>query len=216
MKLGEFIKAFRTQHNLSLRKFADMCDLSKSYIDTLEKDDTIEPTWTTIKKIANATHTDVNDLIDTLDGEQRIDLSDIENLVQTVPTKVIPVLGRIACGSPVFAAENYEGYIAIDINQVRADFSLIAKGDSMVDSNINSGDIVFIKKTCQIENGQIAAVLIDNEATLKQFYKSDNAIILQPANPNYDPIVINDGDCKDVLILGKCVGVLKKFWNSDE
>ena len=77
----------------------------------------------------------------------------------------------------------------------------------MIDANIFEGDIVFIRQTPNVENGAIAAVLIDDTATLKRFYKTENQIILQPENKNYSPIIITEEDCKDIRILGEMVGV---------
>lgn len=116
----------------------------------------------------------------------------------------IPLIGQIACGLPILAEENIEDYFTID-DRIHADFCLRAKGDSMIDEGINDGDIVFIKKQNTLENGEIGAVVIENEATLKRFYKSNNRLILQPANANYEPIILESGE---IHIAGKLVAIL--------
>ncbi len=116
----------------------------------------------------------------------------------------IPLVGTIAAGTPILAEQNIEDYFNLD-NRVKVDFALKVKGDSMVGAGIFPGDLVFIKEQNTLENGEIGAVLIENEATLKKFYKKGDTIILQPENDIYSPIVITDGYVK---ILGKLVAVL--------
>nr|WLJ25922.1 MAG: repressor protein CI [Firmicutes phage HS11] len=121
----------------------------------------------------------------------------------------VPILGTIACGTPIWAEENFEGYIGIDPAHMDGEFALICKGDSMIDANIQSGDIVLLKKVPDVEDGKIAAVLIDNEATLKKVYKRDDSLVLQPCNRNYGPIVYSAREAEDsgIQIIGECVGV---------
>lgn len=136
-----------------------------------------------------------------------IDISKIPGVIMPVKLKRIPILGSIACGEPLFAEQNYEGYFMLDENLAGADFCLRAKGDSMIEANIFERDLVFFKKTNDVENGTIAAVLIDDEATLKRISKSEDMLILQPCNRIYSPIIIKPDDDKRVLILGEMVGV---------
>lgn len=116
----------------------------------------------------------------------------------------IPLVGQIAAGTPILAEENIEDYFNLD-SSIKADFALRVKGDSMLGAGIFPNDIVFIKQQPTIENGEIGAVLIENEATLKKFYKEGNTIILQPENDCYKPIIITDGYVK---ILGRLAAVL--------
>lgn len=132
-------------------------------------------------------------------------ISDIPGVMPLHKAHRVPILGTIACGKPVWAEENYDGYFVVD-SKIDADFCLVAKGDSMIDEGINDGDIAFFKKTSIVDNGGIAAILIDNEATLKKFYKTSSGIILQPGNDTYEPVVITEEDFKDVIILGELVG----------
>lgn len=143
-------------------------------------------------------------------GVRRTDLTE-NNEVQQAPLKnahSIPIVGTIAAGTPILAEENIEDYFVID-NRVNADFGLKVKGDSMINANIFDGDIVFIRQQPVLENGEIGAILLDDEATLKRFSKTENGIILQAENPSMTdwPRVYTDGN---IRILGKLVGVYSK------
>lgn len=116
----------------------------------------------------------------------------------------IPLLGTIAAGLPILAEDNIEDYFVVD-SKIKADFALKVKGDSMLGAGIFPGDYVFIRKQDILENGEIGAVLIENEATLKKFYREDNTIILQSENDLYKPIILTNGYVK---VLGKLVAVL--------
>jgi len=114
------------------------------------------------------------------------------------------MLGEIACGHPCFASEDFTTYVELNAD-VAADFVLRAKGDSMINARIYDGDIVFIKSQPDVENGQIAAVIIDDEATLKRVYKQNDFITLQSENPAYPPFVITKSSTKNVRIIGKAI-----------
>lgn len=116
----------------------------------------------------------------------------------------VPLVGSIACGTPVLADENVEGWEYVP-KKYHADFALRAKGDSMTGDRIHDGDIVFVRQVSDVDDGDIAAVLVDGEATLKHVYKSDGAIILSAANPAFAPMVLREKDKKNVKVLGKAV-----------
>ena len=122
-------------------------------------------------------------------------------------TKKIPLLGSIACGTPVFAEENVEEYL-ICPPSVNADFCLLCKGDSMIGARINDGDIVYIHTQSDVDNGEIAAVLIEDEATLKRVYKYSEKLVLQPENSEYEPFVYVGEEMSRIKILGKAVAFL--------
>lgn len=124
-------------------------------------------------------------------------------------TKKVPRLGAIACGEPILAEENIEGfdYVPEDIS---CDFSLVCKGDSMINARVLDGDIVYIRQQPTVENGEIAAVLVDNEATLKRVYFNGDTIILQPENTTYQPIVYTGEKLNEIKILGKAVYFFSK------
>ena len=121
--------------------------------------------------------------------------------------KSIPLLGTIAAGQPILAEQNIEDYFNLD-KKIKADFCLRIKGDSMINVNILDGDIVFIKRQEDLEDGQIGAVLVEDSATLKRFYKQNGSVILQAENPAYKPLVISKGN---VIILGKMVASLREY-----
>lgn len=126
--------------------------------------------------------------------------------IRPVKLKRFPLLGEIACGEPIFAEEDRASYVMADMD-IRADFCLRAKGDSMTGARIHDGDIVFIREMQMVENGDIAAVIIEDEATLKRVYYSqdDNLLQLIAENPKYPPMVYQDEELNHIRILGKAV-----------
>ena len=127
-----------------------------------------------------------------------------ENIIP-YKTKKVPMLGEIAAGEPMYIAEECcEYYVNVD-ESLHVDFCLRVKGDSMIDARILDGDIIFIRKQPVVENGEIAAVLLDNEVTLKRFYKNDGGVILKPENGKYQPRYYTAASFKDVRILGKAI-----------
>lgn len=124
--------------------------------------------------------------------------------VYPIEKKKFPLLGTVACGQPILATENFEGYIESGSN-IHADFCLKANGDSMINARILDGDIVFIRKQEMVENGEIAAVLIEDEATLKRFYMSDDEIRLVAENPRIKTLHYKKEDLNGIRILGKAI-----------
>lgn len=119
--------------------------------------------------------------------------------------KRIPILGTIAAGIPISAQEDILGYEVVDPNK-KVDFCLKIAGDSMINARIYDGDIVFIRRQPEVENGEIAAVQIDGEsATLKRFYNINGTVILRAENPNYKDLVYSKKDAKEITILGKAI-----------
>lgn len=138
-------------------------------------------------------------------GSQHI--FDYDNVFPLPATKKVPLVGTIACGDPIWAEENISEYIDID-EMLQADYCLRCKGDSMINARIMDGDIVFIKNCDMVEDGQIAVVLIDGEATLKRVYRGNGRLILQAENPAYQPIVLVGEELNNVQIQGKAVAFL--------
>ena len=124
----------------------------------------------------------------------------------------VPVLGEIACGLPVLAVEDTDGgYVtAADTD---ADFCLTAKGDSMIGARIFDGDEVFIQHTDVVENGEIAAVVVDGEATLKRvyFYPAEGKLVLTAENPAYAPLIFSGHELENIHILGRAVAFQSKL-----
>ena len=142
-------------------------------------------------------------------SESRLPESIIAN--NLIPLKQIiriPIIGRIACGKPLLAEQNYEGFTYCPDN-VKADFVLKCQGDSMIDANIQDGDLVFIEESPVVENGEIAAVVIGEEATLKKVYYQNDTITLLPANSAYAPMVYHKEEINNIRICGKAVAVLR-------
>ena len=143
----------------------------------------------------------------TKDSDRDIDIlmSRFDN-IKPIQLKRFPMLGKIACGEPIFADEDKESFVMADMD-IQADFCLTAKGDSMINARIYDGDVVFIKEMPMVENGEIAAVIIDNEATLKRvyYYPEDNMLQLIAENPKYKPLVYRDEALNTIRILGKAV-----------
>lgn len=126
--------------------------------------------------------------------------------IMPVEKKRFPFLGEIACGEPIYADEEHNVWLESD-SSIKADFCLRCKGDSMTGDNINDGDVVFIRKQDTVNNGEIACVIIDDEATLKHIYLADNTVSLVSSNLSYPPIVYKEDDCKTIKILGKAVAL---------
>jgi repressor LexA len=125
-------------------------------------------------------------------------------------TKKVPLVGRIACGTPIMAEENLEGYINAP-EDCHCDFSLICVGNSMIDANIHDGDIVYVRLQPTVDNGEIAVVRIGEEATLKRVYLTQDSITLIPANTAYAPVTYTGEEMREVHIEGKAIGYTHMF-----
>lgn len=135
------------------------------------------------------------------------------NMEVLKPMKQIPLVGEIACGVPILAQENITDYVDLP-DHVHADYALKCRGDSMINANIHDGDIVYIRQQTDVNNGQIAAVMVDgneSEATLKRFYRRDNMITLIAENPAQGPMVYVGEDMARVHVLGLAVGFTHMF-----
>lgn len=119
----------------------------------------------------------------------------------------VPLVGHIACGQPITAEENLEGYVDAPAEK-QIDFALTCHGDSMIDAGIHDGDTVYIRKQEEVENGQIAAVRVGDEATLKRvyYYPKEEKIILQAANAAYPPLSFSKEELEDISIEGLLIG----------
>lgn len=126
------------------------------------------------------------------------------NIIPMPAMRKVPLVGSIACGKPILAEENLDGTVEAP-DHVRADFALRCKGDSMINARIFDGDIVYIRQQESVEHGEIAAVLIGDEATLKRVYIYDDCISLEAENPQYKPMVYRGEEMNNIRILGKAV-----------
>ena len=119
----------------------------------------------------------------------------------------IPLVGQVAAGAPILAEENIEDMLEVPalLGAEAGDYALNVRGDSMRDAGILPGDVVIVRPTEQAENGQIVVALLEDEATVKRYFREQDAIRLEPANPDYDAIVTRDAD-----IIGRVIGVFRK------
>jgi repressor LexA len=126
----------------------------------------------------------------------------------------VPVLGRIAAGSPIYAAENLEGTIPVSTDWLERKgddvFALRVRGESMIEAHIVDGDLVLVRPQPSAQPGDIVAALVDDEATVKRFARDGERVILKPEHPTMKPIVVEPGRA-DVRILGKVLGVMRGF-----
>ncbi len=197
----------KSELNLSYQDMSEKTGLSKSTLQRYITGDIRNLGLDKLEILAKALDVTPSYLMGWEDENSEPILENIPGIITPVKMKRIPILGTIACGNPIFADQNYDGYFMIDSNLPEADFVLKAKGDSMIEANIFEGDFVFFRKQRDVDNGTIAAVLIDEEATLKRINKSNDVIILQPCNKNYEPLIYSKDDDKNIVILGQIVGV---------
>lgn len=209
MKIGEKVKQRRKALGLSADDLAEVLGVSRSTVFRYENgmieklpSDMIEP----LSKLLRTTPAYLMGWTDDPAGE-----SSFENLYQ-IHLKKFPLLGEIACGEPCFVHDDEECFVESG-SDLQADFCLRAKGDSMINARIYDGDIVFIHEQPMVENGEIAAVIIDNEATLKRVYyfPKDNKLLLNAENPNYAPLIYTGEELNRIRILGKAVAFQSKI-----
>ena len=199
-----------TQSGYSYPELSKITGISKSSLQRYATGETKKIPINCIEEIAKATHTSAKWLMGweekSNNGSDLSLLMEKYDNIKPIKLKRFPMLGEIACGEPVFADEDKEHYVMADMD-IHADFCLTAKGDSMINARIYEGDIVFIKEMPIVENGDIAAVIIDDEATLKRvyYYPNDNMLQLVAENPKYKPLIYQGEELNHIRILGKAV-----------
>lgn len=204
MKMGERIKQLRIKKGLTQEELGKVIGVQKSAIRKYECGTVENMKRSSIQKMADFFGVSPSYLLGYEESAPAADLSHIPGIFPIPKQKKLPILGSIACGEPILAVENVEGYASID-EDIDAQFCLRCQGDSMIDARIYDGDIVYIRQQPDVDNGEIAAVLIGDEATLKRVYKKKNTIILQPANKAYEPMVYTGSELDEIRILGKAV-----------
>lgn len=204
-RVGSRIKEMRKSRKMTLKELGEHIGLSESNTKRYEDGQIKTVGIDIIKKIALALDVPASYLTGWEDIPQYQKLSNYVPIAK----KKIPLLGEIAAGQPIYADEHIEEFLPVD-DEVKADFALKIKGDSMINAQINDGDIVFIRQQSDVDNGQIAAVLIDDSATLKRVYHMDGVIQLQAENPQYPPMIYSRNNCDECRILGLAVAVLGK------
>lgn len=206
-------KCLNDKTSITATSLADKIGLSKQAI-SMYASGSRKPKRPTIKAIAEALNVNEAWLMGYDVPMERQDTSQIliaSNIIPIPKTKKVPLLGTIACGEPILATENIESYVDMD-SDIHADFALRCQGDSMINARIMDGDIVYIRKQDMVENGEIAAVLMDDceesNTTLKRIYISDDKIRLCAENPNYQDMIFFEEDMNKVRIIGNAIAFL--------
>ena len=211
-KFNDRLKQLRGESEMSQKQLAQMIGVSKSSVNMYERGER-EPGIETLESIADTFNVDMDYLLGKSKVKRKESLTlmfdssqaSVKNIFP-IEKKKIPLLGEIACGKPIFANEERESYV-VSGTDICADFCLKARGDSMIGARILDGDIVFIKRTDTVNNGEIAAVIIEDEATLKRvyYYPDKGKLVLNSENPQYEPLVYVGDELNQIHILGKAV-----------
>ena len=199
-----------------MEEFANRCDRSKGYISMLENGNNpksgkaITPSIETVAKIAAAMRISVDDLLHMVDGTQRVlledDVANVKGAFKPEFKKTVPILGRIAAGTPITAVENIEYYVKVENENI--DFGLLVKGDSMYPT-VLSESTVFIQQDAEIDNGAIVVAIVNgDEATIKRFYRYGDRIALRPDNINHQEQIYA---VEEVTILGRVIKMEVSF-----
>lgn len=199
-QFSEMLTYLRKRSNLSQQDLADKLKLTRSAISMYETGKR-EPDFETLEAFADFFNVDMN----TLTGFDNSTLYKAHIGLLPMPSFTMkPRLGTIACGNPTLAIQETTEYDSVP-DYIHCDFTLKCKGDSMINARIFDGDIVYIRRQETVENGEIAAVLIDDEATLKRVRIFEDHLSLEPENPQYRPLVFWGEEMNNVHIIGKAV-----------
>lgn len=195
------LKELRKSKGMTLDELAELIGTSKQTIHRYENGIITNVPPEKVESLANALDTTPGELM----GWDNDTVKSYEN-VMPMSVKSLPVLGDIACGMPIYADERHESFVSVS-DKFDADFCLTARGDSMIGARIYDGDIVFIRSQSTVENGEIAAVILGDEATLKRvyYYPNEEKLVLSPENPRYAPLVYVGRELETVKIIGKAV-----------
>lgn len=206
MGISKRIKNRRQELGMSVEELADILNKNKATIYRYENGDIGKVPYDILKPLSEALDVSIGYLLGSEDAmKENRPLP--ENLKPITKINRIPIVGSIATGKPILATENIDSYLLLG-QEYKADFALSIKGDSMIDVGINDGDLALIIKDRPIINGDIYAVLVDGDATLKKVYKNDDYLTLQPCNSRYEPIMVKEKD--NPYIIGKLSGIVRK------
>lgn len=193
MNIGDKIRTLRESKNMTQQELGEYVGKSDKTISSWERGFSM-PRMGSVEKLCTALGVTKSELL----GEF------IRPNFMTVPaTHLVPVLGNISCGTPILAEQNIERMMAVP-DQIQCNYILQCHGDSMIDAGINDGDLVYVRSQPDVEDGEIAVVLIGEEATLKRVYHFDTFVQLVACNPKYAPMVVTARD-DSVRIEGKAV-----------
>lgn len=213
MKIGQRIKNRRKELNMSVEEVASKLGKHPATVYRYENGDIENMPTSVLEPIAKVLQTTPADLM----GWEKPNILDIfanygsaNNIIPLPTGKRVPIIGSIACGTPILAQENIEGYLSLNPDNA-ADFCLVCKGDSML-PRCQNGDLVLIRKQPTVENGEIAAVRIGDEATLKKVYRpAPDQLMLIAENSDFPPIVLTKDEINTVSIEGKAIGFIRMF-----
>lgn len=206
------LKELRLSRDMTMKDAAKQLGLPYTTYVNYEKG-LREPNSETLIAFANLYGVSVDYVIGRSVSSEPYDFTEYEskkNIVRMPNLNTVPLLGTIACGEPILADENLDGEVDMP-EDIKADFALRCKGDSMIDARIMDGDIVYIRQQPTVNNGEIAAVLIGDEATLKKVFISEGTITLLACNSNYQPFVYSGEKLNEIRILGKAVGFTSRI-----
>lgn len=206
MDISKKIKKRRKELSLTMLEVARKVGVSEATVSRWESGDIANMRRDKIALLAEALQVNPSYIMG-WESESN-DLQDYSKYgIKPIHKKKFKLLGQIACGEPIYCNEEYETYIEAS-DDIDADFCLRAKGDSMINARIFSDDVVFIKSMPEVTNGEIAAVVINDEITLKRVYVKEESIVLHAENPLYNDIIIEREDMNNVHILGKAVAFM--------
>ena len=218
MKLSAKLALLKARQGLTTDALSARSGVPKGTLNKLLNGETRNPTIGTLTALAEALGCPLGWLSgegdihptspDDIPGVHRLSdiargLGNAESLLP-LSRKRVPLLGAIAAGEPIYAEEELE--VAECDASMHCDFALRVKGDSMTGARIQSGDIVFIRRQEDVADGQIAAVIVDGEATLKRVYHVKNGLQLLSENPKYAPMMFTMAEYGSIRILGRAVG----------
>lgn len=208
MSIAENIKRIRAEHGLSQAELGKIAGVSDKAVSTWELG-LKTPRMGAVEKMANYFGITKSVIVDDVQPAPAASKEPtIPPGFEPMPKmKKVPLIGSIACGDPITAEENIDQMVCVP-SRWHSTFTLTCKGDSM-EPRIHDGDLVAIRKQPEVENGEIAAVRIGEEATLKHVYLHDNFIELRPENPAFNSIILSREDMNAVVIEGKAVGLCR-------
>lgn len=207
--MGNYLSERRKEIGLTQREVAEAVGVAEATVSRWESGEIANMRRDKISALAKVLHCSPDFVMTGEHSSARAVPPGFEPLPKRVKR---PLVGNIACGEPITAEENTEGYVDVPEN-IHCDFCLRCKGDSMIDAGIHDGDVVYIHITPHVENGQIAAVRIDGEATLKRFFWNEETqtMTLLAENRNFAPLVYTGPILDTVRIEGKAVGYTHWF-----
>lgn len=206
---ADMLAYLRKRDGYSQTELADKLKISRSAIGMYESGKR-EPDFETLEALADTFNVNMDTLLGKADDIKTPPLP--SNLIPA-RFRQAPLIGEIACGTPILAEQNIIDYIDVP-EHIQCDFALKCQGRSMINLGVQDGDIVYVRSQPEVQNGQIAAVIVDGmeaEATLKKFYRYDNQIVLIPANDDDKPFVYTGEEMARVQVQGLAVGFTHVF-----